>query len=121
MSNSILSGAAAATMANGTLILAILGGSAYIGACEARATTHGQCDSQWVGGLAMMGIGGAGRAGWGAGFNTLNPNLRSPEAPSGSQAPSPVASVRRKVEDLAVDAVSDQVKALLARGGRTDG
>lgn len=99
---------AAAAGANAALILSILGGSAYIAACEARATSSGHCDSQWLAGLAMMGIGGAGRAGFGAGFNTYNPELRSPgEAPRQAPPAKPRATKRRRVEEVVQDAVID--------------
>lgn len=125
MSNSILNAAAAAALANGTLILSILGGSAYIGVCEARSSTIGQCDSQWLTGLALMGIGGGAKAGFKAGFNTLNPNLRSPGAPEspptspGSPAPPTTGKIlRKRAEEAALGAAEDQVRAILSRGGR---
>lgn len=115
---SILNVAAAAALANGTLILSIIGGSAYIGFCEARSSTIGQCDSQWLTGLALMGIGGGARAGWQAGFNTLNPNLRSPGAPTAPSSPGAGPILRRKAEEAVLEAAEDQIKAILSRGGR---
>jgi hypothetical protein len=121
MSNSILAAAAASAVANGALILSILGGSAYIASCERWATGPGQCDDQWDKGLLIMGIGTGVKGAWSVGFNTENTNISRSGAPAPSAPASPTAVIRRKVEDLAVDAAADQVKAILARGGRTDG
>ena len=114
MNNAIISGAIAAGIANGGLILSLVGGSAYIAACEFRSTGPEQCSERWLTGLSLMGIGGAG---W-VGFNTKNPNLRDSTRPSAPSAPSAGPAARRKVEDVAVDLASDQIKQFLSREGR---
>jgi hypothetical protein len=45
------------------------------------AGTGGWTESRWTGALAIMGLGGAARAGWERGFQTYNPNLHRPEQP----------------------------------------
>jgi hypothetical protein len=57
-----------------TLFLPVLIGLLYAG-------TGGWTESRWTGALAIMGLGGAARAGWERGFQTYNPNLHRPEQP----------------------------------------
>jgi hypothetical protein len=45
------------------------------------AGTGGWTESRWTGALAIMGLGGAARAGWERGFQTYNPNLHRPDQP----------------------------------------
>ena len=42
------------------------------------AGTGGWTESRWTGALAIMGLGGAARAGFERGFQTYNPALRDP-------------------------------------------
>ena len=57
-----------------TLFLPVLIGLLYAG-------TGGWTESRWTGALAIMGLGGAARAGWERGFQTYNPNLHRPDQP----------------------------------------
>ena len=125
MTNSILNAAAAAAVANGALLLGILGGAAYIGSCEIRAKDIGDCDGQWLTGLSFMGIGGAAKGAWSVGFNTDNPNIphsnaseKAPTSPGRGPSPSVQGILRKKAEDAIAGAAEDQVRALLSRGGR---
>lgn len=45
------------------------------------AGTGGWTESRWTGALAIMGLGGAARAGFSSGYNTYNPDLRRPDQP----------------------------------------
>ena len=49
------------------------------------AGTGGWTESRWTGALAIMGLGGAARAGWERGFQTYNPNLHRPDQPRDEQ------------------------------------
>lgn len=125
MTNSILHAAAAAAVANGALLLGILGGAAYIGACEVRASSIGECDGQWLTGLSFMGIGGAAKGGWSVGFNTENTKItrsnaseKAPTSPGKGPSPSVKGFLRKKAEDAIAGAAEDQVRAILSRGGR---
>jgi hypothetical protein len=43
------------------------------------AGTGGWSESRWTGALAIMGLGGAARAGFERGYQTYNPDLRTPQ------------------------------------------
>ena len=43
------------------------------------AGTGGWSESRWTGALAIMGLGGAARAGFERGYQTYNPDLRAPQ------------------------------------------
>jgi hypothetical protein len=45
------------------------------------AGTGGWTESRWTGALAIMGLGGAARAGFERGYQTYNPDLRRPDQP----------------------------------------
>lgn len=57
-----------------TLFLPVLIGLLYAG-------TGGWTEARWTGALAIMGLGGAARAGWEKGYGTYNPNLHRPDQP----------------------------------------
>lgn len=56
------------------LFLPVLIGLLYAG-------TGGWTAERWNGALAIMGMGGALKAGFSSGYNTYNPNLHRPEQP----------------------------------------
>jgi hypothetical protein len=56
------------------LFIPVLVGLLYAG-------TGGWTAERWNGALAIMGMGGALKAGFSSGYNTYNPNLHRPEQP----------------------------------------
>jgi hypothetical protein len=57
-----------------SLFIPVLIGLLYAG-------TGGWSESRWTGALAIMGLGGAARAGFERGYQTYNPDLRQPQQP----------------------------------------
>lgn len=55
-----------------SLFIPVLIGLLYAG-------TGGWSESRWTGALAIMGLGGAARAGFERGYQTYNPDLRQPQ------------------------------------------
>lgn len=61
-----------------SLIIPVLIGLLYAG-------TGGWSAERWNGALAIMGLGAAAKGGWERGYQTYNPDLRSPSRPRDDQ------------------------------------
>ncbi len=72
----------AATVFRTASSLAVLAGAIYLADCRISNPGPEAMDRCWMTALPIMGVGAAGRGGFGIGFNTYNPALR-PEDQAG--------------------------------------
>jgi hypothetical protein len=93
---SLFASGTAQTITTGSILAAIVG-AVYIVDCRITAgADHDKANSCYIVGLPIMGIGVAGRTGFNAGYNTLNPLLKRPEDEEKTEKPATKTTSRTR-------------------------